>query len=125
MEWAQFGGGSGLKRYAIGVLAPAMAWPTLLLPVETALIAQFAAFNVLYFIDVDATEAGWVPGWYGSYRFVLTLIVGISLVLSLVGRGLVMDRQDRQARAELRLKFEADQAKKDRKKRKQPVEDDE
>jgi len=73
-------------RYAMGVLAPALAWPTLLLPVEWALTGQFAAFVALYFADARATTLGWAPAWYGTYRWVLTAIVGGAIVVSLIGR---------------------------------------
>jgi hypothetical protein len=71
----------------IGVVAPAIAWPTTLLPVEYALITQFLAFNFLYYADARACRRGWAPPWYGTYRFVLTFIVGAAIVLSLIGRG--------------------------------------
>jgi len=69
------------------VIAPAVAWPTLLMPYEHALITQFLAFIFQYFTDVQATVRGWCPPWYSPYRFVLTFFVGASLVLSLVSRG--------------------------------------
>lgn len=74
------------------MIAPAVAWPTILLPAETALIAQFLAFNFLYYADSRATKRGWAPAWYGVYRFVLTFIVGSSIVVSLIGRGHISDR---------------------------------
>ncbi|EEQ33515.1 hypothetical protein McanMca71_004707 [Microsporum canis] len=86
MEWAGYGGKHGFRRYATGVVAPAVAWPTLLLPVEYALITQFFAFTFLYYNDTRAAVKGWVPAWYGMYRFVLTFVVGASIVISLVGR---------------------------------------
>ena len=92
MEWAGYGGYHGYPRYAIGVLSTAVAWPTILLPVEYALITQFLAFNFLYYTDVRAKNRGWAPHWYGVYRFVLTFIVGGSIVLSLIGRGQIADR---------------------------------
>ncbi|KAI9725459.1 MAG: hypothetical protein M1828_003130 [Chrysothrix sp. TS-e1954] len=92
LEWAGYGGQHGYRRYAVGVLAPAIAWPTLLLPVEYALIGQFVAFNLLYSKDADFTKRGWCPPWYSTYRFVLTFIVGGSIVLSLIGRGQLSDR---------------------------------
>lgn len=92
LEWAGFGGHQGYKRYAIGVVAPAVAWPTVLMPVEYALITQFLAFNMLYYVDSRACKRGWAPTWYGVYRFVLTFIVGGSIVASLIGRGHVGDR---------------------------------
>ncbi|KAL2752448.1 hypothetical protein ACRALDRAFT_2044259 [Sodiomyces alcalophilus JCM 7366] len=73
-------------RYGIGVLAPIVAWPTLLMPVEAALITQFVAFTALYGADTRATARGWAPPWYGRYRFILTAVVGAALFVSLVGR---------------------------------------
>lgn len=95
LEWAGFGGRHGYNRYAIGVLAPAIAWPTVLMPVEYALISQFFAFNLLYAADAGAAVRGWVPSWYSQYRFILTFVVGTSIVLSLIGRGQVQDRVGR------------------------------
>ncbi|KAI9846001.1 MAG: hypothetical protein M1837_004407 [Sclerophora amabilis] len=92
LEWAGYGGYQRYRRYAYGVVAPAVAWPTMLLPVEYALIAQFLAFNFLYFADARATTRGWCPPWYQTYRFVLTFIVGTSIVLSLIGRGQIADK---------------------------------
>lgn len=73
-----------------GVIPTAVAWPTLLMPVEYALITQFFAFSALYFSDARATVQGWFPPWYTTYRFVLTLLVGVSIVISLVGRGQIV-----------------------------------
>ncbi|KAE8146952.1 hypothetical protein BDV25DRAFT_161486 [Aspergillus avenaceus] len=86
LEWAGYGGKLGYKRYAAGVVAPAVAWPTLLFPVEYALISQFLAFTFLYYNDARAAAAGRAPHWYGMYRFVLTFIVGASIVATLIGR---------------------------------------
>jgi hypothetical protein len=77
------------------VIATAVAWPTILLPVEYALITQFLAFNFLYYTDARAKRRGWTPPWYGVYRFVLTFIVGASIVISLIGRGQIADRVDK------------------------------
>ncbi|KAI4117695.1 MAG: hypothetical protein LQ345_002119 [Seirophora villosa] len=95
LEWAKYGGVHGYRRYAIGVVAPAVAWPTLLLPIEYALIAQFSAFSFLYFADARAVVRGWAPPWYSTYRFVLTFIVGASIVITLVGRGQIADKVSR------------------------------
>lgn len=73
-------------RYGMGVVAPMIAWPSLLMPVEYALTSQFAAFTFLYLADTRAKNKGWTPQWYGIYRFVLTAIVGVSIFVSLVGR---------------------------------------
>lgn len=95
LEWAGYGGYQGYKRYAIGVIAPAVAWPTVLMPVEYALITQFGAFVMLYYADTRAAYRGWTPNWYAIYRFTLTFIVGASIVVSLIGRGEVSDRVGR------------------------------
>lgn len=79
-------------RYSVGLLAPAIAWPTLFLPVNAALVAQFAAFTGLYFVDTRAASRGWAPTWYGTYRFVLTFVVGSAIVVSLVGRAKIEDK---------------------------------
>ncbi|KAF2642660.1 hypothetical protein P280DRAFT_271111 [Massarina eburnea CBS 473.64] len=91
LEFAGYGGNHGYRRYAIGVAAPAIAWPTVLMPVEYALITQFTAFTLLYYVDTRATYRGWTPPWYAIYRFVLTFIVGASIVVTLIGRGEVAD----------------------------------
>lgn len=68
-----------------------MAWPTLLLSAEVGLITQFLAFTFLYYADARASNRGWAPSWYAVYRFVLTFIVGASIVASLIGRGQIAD----------------------------------
>jgi hypothetical protein len=73
-----------------GVIAPAVAWPTMFMPVEYALITQFAAFTFQYFADARATVKGWFPPWYSTYRFVLTFFAGASIVMSLIGRGQIV-----------------------------------
>ncbi|KAI6377702.1 hypothetical protein MCOR25_002426 [Pyricularia grisea] len=78
-------------RYGMGVVAPMLAWPTLLLPVEYALIGQFAAFSALYFADAKAATRGWAPPWYGTYRFVLTFVVGSAIFVSLLWRARLLD----------------------------------
>ncbi|CZR58170.1 probable MNN4-regulates the mannosylphosphorylation [Phialocephala subalpina] len=90
MEFAEYGGRHSYRRYGVGVIATAVAWPTIFMPVEYALITQFVAFNFLYFADARASVRGWFPAWYSIYRFVLTFIVGASIVASLVGRGRIV-----------------------------------
>jgi hypothetical protein len=90
LEYAGYGGHQSYRRYMIGVVAPAVAWPTIYMPVEYALITQFIAFNFLYFADARATVRGWFPAWYSTYRFVLTFLVGASIVISLIGRGRIV-----------------------------------
>lgn len=93
-------------RYAIGVLAPAVAWPTIFMPTEWALTTQFAAFCALYFTDSRATVRGWVPSWYGTYRFVLTAVVGAAILISLVGRAKVGEGHTRLSAAELKERIQ-------------------
>ncbi|KAI9046634.1 hypothetical protein LZ554_009376 [Drepanopeziza brunnea f. sp. 'monogermtubi'] len=107
MEYAGFGGYHSYSRYMYGVIAPAVAWPTMFMPVEYALITQFLAFNFLYFADARATSRGWFPEWYGIYRFVLTFFVGASIVISLVGRGRII-------KSDANLKSPADYIKADK-----------
>ncbi|KAF4448324.1 putative MNN4-regulates the mannosylphosphorylation [Fusarium austroafricanum] len=73
-------------RYGMGLAASVVAWPTVMLPVEYALTTQFMAFVALYFADSRAATKGWAPRWYGSYRFLLTAMVGLSIFISLIGR---------------------------------------
>ncbi|KAF5647891.1 putative MNN4-regulates the mannosylphosphorylation [Fusarium sp. NRRL 25303] len=73
-------------RYGMGLAASVVAWPTLMLPVEYALTSQFMAFVALYFADSRAATKGWAPRWYGSYRFLLTAMVGFAIFISLIGR---------------------------------------
>ena len=61
------------------------------MPVEYALIAQFLAFNWLYFTDARAASKGRAPPWYSVYRFVLTFAVGAAIVVSLIGRGQIVE----------------------------------
>ena len=106
------------------MIAPAVAWPTVLFPVEYALISQFLAFNILYFVDSNTTRWGWTPPWYSTYRFILTFVVGASIVLSLIGRGKVSDRVGTTSSAAERVK-EAAGEKKDKKRKKKAAEEEE
>lgn len=62
------------------------------MPPVYALTTQFLAFVMLYYADARAVARGWVPPWYGTYRFVLTFIVGASIVASLISKGEIEDR---------------------------------
>ncbi|CEI67509.1 hypothetical protein FVEN_g5611 [Fusarium venenatum] len=73
-------------RYGMGLASSVIAWPTVMLPVEYALTTQFMAFVGLYFADSRAATKGWAPRWYGSYRFLLTAMVGFAIFISLIGR---------------------------------------
>ena len=50
---------------------------------------------MLYFADARAVVKGWAPHWYATYRFVLTFVVGASIVASLIGRGQIADQISR------------------------------
>lgn len=65
------------------------------MPIEYALITQFTAFTFLYFSDARAVVRGWAPAWYSTYRFVLTFVVGVAIVVSLIGRGQIADKINR------------------------------
>ena len=84
---------------------------------DIALISQFVTFTMLYYVDAQATVNGWVPHWYSSYRFVLTFVVGASIVLSLVGRGQIVDKLHRlpnpQDRVERLKSVQAEEAEKE------------
>lgn len=62
------------------------------------------AFNFLYYTDSRATKRGWAPAWYGVYRFVLTFIVGSSIVISLIARGHVADKVSKLPSAAAKIK---------------------
>lgn len=89
-------------RYGLGVAAPMLAWPTVFMPVEWALITQFLSFTGLYLADLRASARGWTPEWYRNYRFVLTAIVGAAIFVSLVGRAKVGPGHSKLSESELR-----------------------
>lgn len=84
-EFSKYGGRIGNRRYAMGVLPLVLGWPTLLLAPQMALIGQWASFVAVWFMDLRATTAGWVPKWYSTYRFWLTFAVGTSIIATLAG----------------------------------------
>jgi hypothetical protein len=86
---AGYGGNYPYRRYTIGIIAPALAWPTILLPLDLAMLTQFIGFVGMYFVDSRATQNGWAPRWYMTYRFILTFVVGACIILTLIGRGQV------------------------------------
>jgi hypothetical protein len=118
MEYSGYGGYHSYRRYMYGVIAPAVAWPTIFMPVEYALITQFFAFNFLYFADARASARGWFPAWYGIYRFVLTFFVGASIVISLIGRGRIVEHDSN-------IKSPADYVKEDKDKQWEALEREE
>ena len=47
------------RRYLLGILAPALAWPTVFMPYDYALLVQFGGFVGMYFADAQVTLRGW------------------------------------------------------------------
>ncbi|KAF3905363.1 hypothetical protein ABW21_db0200859 [Orbilia brochopaga] len=86
LEFAGYGGSVPYRRYFLGILAPALAWPTVFMQYDIALLTQFLGFTGMYFADARATTLGWAPRWYMSYRFLLTFIVGACIVVTLISR---------------------------------------
>lgn len=83
-EFSRYGGGAkGMPRYLMGIVPVLIGWPTLLLPGQLALPAQWAAFTGVWFIDSRATARGWTPKWYSTYRFALTAVVGSCILLTM------------------------------------------
>lgn len=91
LEFAGYGGHAPYRRYSLGILAPALAWPTIFMPIDYALLTQFLGFTAMYFADAQVTNKGWAPKWYSTYRFMLTFIVGACIVGTLAGRGQMGD----------------------------------
>ncbi|WWC93427.1 hypothetical protein V866_000261 [Kwoniella sp. B9012] len=85
MEFAKLGGEQGYQRLIIGILPVLAAWPTLLASHGVALAAQWFGFTGMWFLDQRATIAGWTTHWYSTYRFYLSIIVGFSIIGTLVG----------------------------------------
>ncbi|PWN41491.1 hypothetical protein IE81DRAFT_324482 [Ceraceosorus guamensis] len=84
-EFSKYGGQLGNRRYILGIVPLVIGWPSLALSPELALVSQFGAYVVSWFIDLRATTAGWAPKWYSSYRFWLTAAVGTSIIATLAG----------------------------------------
>jgi len=51
------------KRLGLGIAAAIVAWPTVFMPFDYALIAQFAGFVGIYFADAQITSQG-----FGMYE---------------------------------------------------------
>lgn len=92
-EMSGYGGEVGIKRYIYGAAPALIAWPSILLPVDFALIAHFITFTGVWFADAAAARKGLAPGWYNQYRFLLTFIVCSSILLTLIVSGWLGDPQ--------------------------------
>ena len=55
MEYAGYGGYHSYRRYMIGVIAPAVAWPTIFMPVEYALITAAVGLALISVVNNLAT----------------------------------------------------------------------
>ena len=89
------------------------------------MISQFLAFTLLYAVDAQTTVRGWTPPWYQTYRFVLTFVVGASIVISLIGRGQVSDRIGTMPNAAERVKELSETRQKEKKGKKKAAQDEE
>lgn len=92
-EMSKFGGEVGIKRYIYGAAPALIAWPSILLPLDFALVAHFITFTGVWFADAAAARKGYAPGWYNQYRFLLTFIVCSSILLTLIVSGWLGDPQ--------------------------------
>ncbi|KAK6330141.1 hypothetical protein TWF730_004641 [Orbilia blumenaviensis] len=132
LEFAAYGGNHPYQRYFLGILAPALAWPTVFMQYDIALLTQFLGFTGMYFADSRATalglgvykqipvsriakvqgEVGYkltrvkqipAPKWYTTYRFLLTFVVGACIVMTLIGRGKIEDKTSSQEASQERV----------------------
>lgn len=87
MEFSRLGGEHGYKRLAIGVIPVLFAWPTTFLPHGIALVAQWFGFTGTWMIDQRASQQGWTTSWYSTYRFYLSIVVGLSIMATFAGTG--------------------------------------
>lgn len=87
LEFAGYGGHHGNLRYGLGVIPFVAGWASLALSptVQLGLITQWLSWVGAWLIDLKATEWGWTPRWYSTYRFWLTSIVGAGLFTTLAG----------------------------------------
>ncbi|KAK6533218.1 hypothetical protein TWF281_007368 [Arthrobotrys megalospora] len=92
LEFAAYGGSHPYQRYLLGIVAPALAWTTVFMQYDVALLTQFLGFTGMYFADSRATTLGLAPRWYTTYRFLLTFVVGACIVMTLVGRGKIGEK---------------------------------
>jgi hypothetical protein len=80
MEMASYGGSKGYPRVIIGAIPVLYGWGTLALDPVYALIAQWAGYTGMWYVDMKATSAGWTPKWYSQYRFYLSILVGTCII---------------------------------------------
>lgn len=83
------GGGRAPAMLAIGVVPALVGWVTLLLPFETAVAVQVAAFGGFWLYEHRALGPGILPPAYLGLRRVLTLVVVASLGIALMAPSLV------------------------------------
>jgi hypothetical protein len=88
MEFSKLGGEQGYRRLILGTIPVLFAWPTTFLTHGVALAVQWMGFTGMWFIDQRASTNGWTTPWYSTYRFYLSIVVGFSIIGTLVGTGM-------------------------------------
>lgn len=74
--------------YSAAVVPALLAWATLAMPVEPALLVQALGFAGLLAYDLWTVHQGRSPGWYGRLRLQLSsAVVLLLLAAALLGRG--------------------------------------
>jgi hypothetical protein len=69
------------------VIPALLAWVALLLPPPSGVALLLLGFGAQYGVDRWAVATGWLPGWYGRLRRMLTAGVVACLALALVSAG--------------------------------------
>ncbi|ORY77299.1 hypothetical protein BCR37DRAFT_382759 [Protomyces lactucae-debilis] len=90
-EFAGYGGHTGYRRLLYAAVPSLVAWTSIMLPVDYALVTHFLGFTGLWFADSAAARRGFAPAWYIQYRFLLTFIVCSSILLTLIVSGWLGD----------------------------------
>ena len=74
-------------RYLVGIFPVLVGWTSLLLTSvpQIALLTQLAGFFAIWAGDQRLTAMGWCPKFYSTYRFILSAVVGSSIMLTLIG----------------------------------------
>ena len=74
-------------RYLVGIFPVLVGWTSLLLTSvpQIALLTQLAGFFAIWAGDQRLTAMGWCPKFYSTYRFILSAVVGGSIMATLIG----------------------------------------
>jgi hypothetical protein len=68
------------NRLALSVIPSLVGWAALLVPETAALLILATAIAAMLWIDLRATEAGYVPPWYPKLRIPLSCVVIATLL---------------------------------------------